>query len=191
MHLAVRRLSPPLLALALAVACNALDGPERVDIPEGASIYKLAPTIMSYEGVDSTQGGHFAFTWLAGETFFGTNCLAFSPTPAASTSGSFVFFWTGENSGRVERRSSGAVLDTVQGFFMAVDEPGTHGTYDVNASGALTLNWANGSRNRYFDPTATLRLSGDTVESVADLRARGDSIRDQWHVYWITSPSCP
>ena len=68
--------------------------------------------------------------------------------------------------------------------------PGTHGSYVVNASGKLTLNWVDGARNRYFAPSAVIRLYGDTIESVADLRAKADSVRDQWHVYWLHG-TCP
>jgi len=190
MHVVVRRLTLPLLAFAIVAACSSLEGPKQVEIPEGAFIYKFAPGLLTYEGVDSTLGGHFEFTWLSGEAFFGANCLAFLPTTPTDSTGSFVFAWSGQNIGRVERRSNGVPLDTVTGYFMATDPPGTHGSYAVSSTGALTLNWADGARNRYFAPTASLRLVTDTVEAFADIKARGDSIRDQWHVYWVASTSC-
>jgi len=191
MHAVVRRFVPPLLGAALVAACGSVEGPSQVTIPDGSFIYALAPLALTYEGVDSTAGNHFGFSWLSAESFFGSNCLAFLPRTPTDSIGTFVFAVVGQNIGRVERRSGSTVLDTVTGFFLAPQAPGTHGTYIVDSNGKLTLNWANGARNRYFAVDAVLRLVSDTVESVADLRTRGDSIRDQWHVVWTASPSCP
>jgi hypothetical protein len=102
-----------------------------------------------------------------------------------------VFTWAGQNTGRVERRNNGVVADTGIGYFFAQQAPGTHGTFVVDGAGQLTLNWANGTPSWYFAPSAALRLVGDTLESRADLRAQGDSIRALWHVVWTASARCP
>lgn len=190
MPLAIRRVALPLLAFALTAACGSLDLPAPVNIPDGAAIYRIEPTLVSDEYIDTTAGRNVGLTWLSGQGFDGYNCFGFSPTTPTDTTGSFVFGWAGPNTGTLERRTSG-VIDTTVGYFISSQAPGTHGTYVVGSSGTLTLNWADGVRNRYFAPSAVIRLVGDTVESRADLRARGDSVRDQWHVYWIASPTCP
>jgi len=191
MRTVVRRFMPSLVGTALFGGCGSVDAPSVIPIPDGSFIYALAPLALSYEGVDSTAGNHFGFTWLSAETFFGSNCLAFLPRTPTDSVGTFVFAVLGQNVGRVERRDGSTVIDTVTGFFLAPQPPGTHGSYIVDSNGNLTLNWADGARNRYFAAAASLRLTSDSVEAVADLRARGDSIRDQWHVLWLSSPSCP
>jgi hypothetical protein len=190
MRLAVRRFALPLLGAALAAACVSPSEPNPANIPAGAIIYVIAPQLLSDEYIDTTAGQNLALTWLSSQPYLGYNCLGFSPTTPTDTTGTFVFGRAGLNVGVVERRNHG-VTDTVPGYFIDPQSPGTHGSYMVESSGKLTLNWADGVRNRYFAPSAVIRLYGDTVESRVDLRAKADSIRDQWHVYWTLSPSCP
>jgi len=190
MHLAVRRLALPLLGAALTAACVGASAGDQTNIPAGAIIYKIEPQLLADEYIDSTAGQTLALTWLSSQGFVGYNCLGFMPTTPTDTVGTFVFGRAGPNTGRLERRSNG-VTDTIPGYFIDQQAPGTHGTFVVNSSGKLTLNWADGAQNRYFAPSAVIRLYGDTVESRVDLRAKADSIRDQWHVYWTYSPSCP
>ena len=187
---AVRRWSLPFIGLALAAACVGPSESDQVNIPAGAVIYKIAPQLLADEFSDVSGGQNFGLTWLSSMGFVGYNCFGFTPTTPTDTTGTFVFGWAGPNSGTLERRNNG-VTDTIPGYFIDNLVPGKHGTYVVDSSGKLTLTWSDGNRNRYFAPTASLRLYGDTVESIVDLRAKADSVRDQWHVYWIYSPACP
>lgn len=190
MHLAVRRVALPFAGLALAAACVSPSESDQVNIPDGAIIYKIAPQLLSDEFSDISAGQNYGLTWLSSQGFIGYNCFGFSPTTPTDTTGTFVFGRAGPNTGRLERRNNGTT-DTVPGYFIDTQEPGTHGTYVVDATGKLTLNWTNGARSRYFAPNAVIRLYGDTVEAFADIRAKADSVRDQWHVYWTYSPGCP
>jgi hypothetical protein len=79
------------------------------------------------------------------------------------------------------------VTDTTVFFFLSGLE-GTGGTYVVNAAQELTLTWSDGIPSRYFDPSAQMHFSGDTLWSIADLRSHGDSIRAQWTVAWVRDP---
>jgi hypothetical protein len=190
MPIAVRRFALPVIGAALAAACIGPADTNQANIPDGAIIFKIAPQLLTDEYIDTTAGNQFGLTWLSSQGFIGYNCFGLSPTTPTDTTGTFVFGRAGPNTGRLERRNHG-VTDTVPGYFIDTQAPGTHGTYVVDASGKLTLTWVDGARTRYFAPSATLRLYTDTIESTADLRAKADSIRDQWHVYWTNSPTCP
>jgi len=190
MHLAVRHLALPIVASTIAGACVSPSESSLVNIPPGAKIYVIAPQLLSNEFIDTTGGQSFALTWLVDLGFEGYSCFGFSPSTPTDTVGTFVFGRAGPNDGWLQRRANGLV-DTVRGYFIDAQLPGTHGSYVVESSGKLTLNWSDGTRTRYFAPSAVLRMTSDTVESTVDLRASADSIRDQWHVFWINSPGCP
>lgn len=191
MRLGVRSFSFSVLAAATAAGCISPSESDQVNIPDGSVIYEINPLLLQDEYIDTTHAaGSFALTWLTSQGFIGYNCFGLKPTTPTDTTGTFVFGWAGPNTGRLERRNNGTI-DTVAGYFIDQSPPGTHGTYVVDATGKLTLTFANGTRNRYFAPNAVIRLYGDTIESRADIRVQGDSVRDLWHVYWTYSQGCP
>lgn len=170
------------IAILLALgACKPLDQPV-VDIPPGSDVFRLDPSLLAYSYVDTSTGLDYRLQWLAGEPFAGHNCIGLLPRSASDTIGTFVFVFSGANQGLLERYQSG-VVDTTVGSLLFGNE-GTHGSYALSSTGTLNLIWADGTRSRFFDPSAVIRLSGDTIYSDVDLRFKGDSLRIRWAVRW-------
>lgn len=183
---------PVVAAFLLAAGCGSIaDGSGSPTIPDGSTIFKLEPALLQYHYVDTSGINNVTLTWLPSQGFVGYNCLAFKPNTPTDTTGTFVFAWNGQNTGRVQRESPG-ILDTLQAFFFppTASPLGTHGTYVTDSSGKVKLTWADGVRSRYFQDAADIRFSGDSVISKVDVKAVGDSIHEQWTVYWIYDFSC-
>lgn len=186
-------------ALVLAVGSLALFGcdgynDDPIEIPAGALVYIIEPSLIGYEFDDTSGGRDFHLDWMFAIPefpFTGRTCFGISPSAATDTIGSFVFRAVGPNEGYVLVRD-GAVTDTGLAFFLppAGSDAGTRGNYLLRSSGQLELSWADGLQSRYFDPAAVLRVSGDSIISDADLSERGDSVRTKWHVVWTRGQSC-
>lgn len=174
-----------LIGIAAAVFLAGCDtgAPSDPGLPDSLVAYRLAPTMLRYSFVDTSAGMSLELTWLPTLPFYGYNCLGFYPEPPADTSGTFVFYFNGANSGSLQRIWAG-VTDTTSGYLLTGLE-GSGGTYAVDASNRLTLTWSDGTQARYFHPSAVLRFTGDTLWSDADLHSHGDSTRAQWHVAWV------
>lgn len=175
---------PWLIGLVAALgACNA-DVPAGPPFGPNAIVYRIQPQLISYLFTDTTAGQNLSLDWLSDTTFFGHNCIGFTPRSSIDSIGTFQFYSTGGNQGYIERTISGA-KDTVVGLFLTGEE-GTHGNYILSSTGRVTLSWLDGGViTRYFDPAAVIQFSGDTLRSIADLRFQGDSVRAQWDVSWI------
>ena len=189
MHLA-RRFAVATFSLAVLTGCLSTDN-GTVQIPPNAIIYKLDPSLLRYTYTDTTAGNNYFLTWLPTEAFVGINCLGIVPRSSVDTTGTFVFASNGPNTGRLEHREN-ATTDTVTAYFLPVSDyaQGTHGTYAVDQTGRMKLFWADGTQSRYFDPSATIRLFGDTIRSVSDIKTRGDSLRVVWDVWWTVDDHC-
>ena len=165
------------------------------NIPDGSIVYKIAPLTIQYHYVDvrAVNGGDYELFWLPLAGFTGVNCLGLLPHSAVDTNGTFVFAWAGPNTGSIQRRI-GTTIDTVEGKFRTSaprgPEQGTHGTFAVDATGRLTLLWADGTPSEYFDPSAVIRLSGDTISSSFSVHLFADSLQYSWQVSWIRDTSC-
>jgi hypothetical protein len=171
-------------ALALTLgACKSLDVPV-VTIPEGSDVFVMEPSLLNYHFVDSSGASRLVLDWLPKEPYAGTNCLALLPGTPGDTTGTFVFAILGANVGRQLRDDHG-VMDTTAAIFLSGHE-GTHGTYAVHSNGSLKLNWADAEPGRsFFDASASMRLSGDTIASDILTKASGDSVSAEWHVRWL------
>jgi hypothetical protein len=177
---------PWLAGLMVAVVACGSDSPAGPPFGPDAIVYRIQPQLISYLYTDTTAGQDFHLDWLSDTTYFGRNCIGFTPRSAIDTIGTFQFFAAGGNQGYIERTIAGT-KDTVPGVFLTGEE-GTGGSYVLESSGRVTLTWQDGGTiTRYFDPAATLRFSGDTLRATADLRFRGDSIRALWDVSWIVA----
>lgn len=180
---------PAFLAAAVIaglVSCTNDLGVPVVEIPEGSDQFSLAPSLLNYELVDSSSIQKIKLTWLPLEPFAGSNCIALSPTTPAQDAGTFVFARFGANIGRMQQIVLPADTDTVLGILLSGHE-GTHGTYTISPSGAMTLNWADAQADQrsYFDPAATIRILGDTIFSDIQKSDHGDSAHVEWHVRWL------
>ena len=179
----MRRALLPCLLIGLA-ACRAIDTSQHVIvIPDSAIVYRFEHTLLGYTYVDTTTGFDLHLLWLSGEPYAGVNCIALSPHTPTDTVGTFVFVFQGLNEGRI-LRTDHSVQDTIAGIFLRGDE-GTHGTFALQSSGVLKLNWADGVRSRYFDPKAIIRLSNDTIFSDVVRTSNADSVADSWKVRWV------
>jgi hypothetical protein len=171
------------LSIAGLTACGSL-GVDVIPIPEGSEVFVLEPTLLNYHFVDTSGAARLELTWLPTEPYAGYTCLALKPTTPTDTTGSFVHAVVGQNVGRQLRNNNGFV-DTTAAIFLSGQE-GTHGTFVVNSAGVLKLNWADGGAARsFFDPSAVIRLSGDTIASDVQRSASGDSVTVEWHVRWL------
>ena len=182
------------LCAALA-ACGGTDIPSDLPhqqtIPAAASnnIFRIDPTQISYDYVDTTAGNNTHLLWLADRPFTGYNCIAFAPRSATEdTIGTFVFMARGTNTGFVERHDQ-TTVDTATAYLLIGSE-GSRGTYKIDASNQLHLFWNNGDQNRYFDPSALLRfgtggLSSDNLTSNVTLQFAADSITARWGIFWV------
>ena len=183
------------IALSAAlVACGGSDIPSDLPhqqtIPANASnnIFRVDPTQIGYDYVDTTQGKNTHLLWLDDQPFSGYNCIAFAPRSATEdTIGTFVFMARGTNTGFVERHDQ-TTVDTATAYLLIGNE-GSRGTYTIDPSNQLHLNWYNGEQNRYFDPTAVLRfgtggLSSDNLTSNVTLHFAADSITARWGIFW-------
>jgi len=184
-----RRFAVTTASLALLVACATET--ETLHIPDNAIVYKIDPPSLRYEYVDTTAGRVYLLSWLPAYGFSGVNCIGLIPRTSVDTIGTFVFEAKGANTGRLLRTENG-LQDTATAYFLPSNEAplGTHGTYAIDSSNRLKLFWADGTPTRYFDPSADLRISGDTIRSYSDLRAFGDSLRVQWTVMWTYDIGC-
>jgi hypothetical protein len=187
----MRRLAT-LFALLLLADCKSLDVP-MVVIPDGALVYRIEPTLITYLFTDTTHLTDVHLRWITDAPppqmpLAGWNCIALSPNTPTDTTGSFVFAFVGPNIGRLEQTVQG-VTDSINGYLLRGDQ-GTGGNFVVHSSGQLTLNWHDGTRSRFFDPAASIRLANDTIFSDADLRDRGDSVRAQWKIRWVRALDC-
>lgn len=182
----MRRYTAPALALlALAACINPVEngGPP---IPAGSLVFTFEPSILAYHLADSTNNTHFILDWIP-PAFSGYNCLGLLPNAApGDTAGSFVFSWSGRNIGFLSRFADG-VTDTTTGYFFPAQSLGTHGSYVIDSSNKMTMSWVDGTRSRYFQPAADIRLRADSIISNVDLKTRGDSIHEVWHVVWVFS----
>lgn len=185
-----------LLGLALGLAaCRSSDVnvealPFEETIPADAGyIYRIEPTLIGYFYEDSTSGQLMTLRWLPANGFNGYNCVALTPRSPTDSIGTFVFVAREANQGLLERYMLGAA-DTVPGFFIGAGQ-GSRGTYVRDAQDRVTLFWANGTPSRYFDPSATMRLSQDSLISDVALSERGDSVSATWHVVWRERPCAP
>jgi hypothetical protein len=179
------------LAVALA-ACRSTDLEESFplleQIPDDATvIYRIEPTLIGYHFRDTTAGQDLELRWvdIPQQPFAGYNCVAFSPLSPTDTVGTFVFVARGPNQGFVERMTP-VVTDTVTGYFIGNGQ-GSRGSFVLDSQNRLTLTWANGTPQRYFDPSAVLRISADSLISDADITQAADSIHATWHVVWTVN----
>jgi len=179
-------------ACVSAAACHLADI-TRVIIPSNALTFVMGDAVTArlvvYRFVDTTSGANIRDTWLADRGFGGFNCIGLLPNSPTDTTGKFLFAYVGDNVGEVEETINGTT-DTVIKVFGPVQNMGTNGTYAVDALGHLKLTWADGSQVQYFDPRATIRLHGDTINSHAELSQFADSIHATWDVTWIRN-ICP
>lgn len=181
-------------AAILAVgACNK-DSTAPNPIPPNAIVYQMDARYLTYHLIDTTGGQRYELTWLRPTpttAFVGYNCLGFVPKSAQDTTGSFYFYYSGPNIGRIERLDQG-VTDTTTAYFLPPQgsDQGTRGTYATDSGNLLHLAWANGLQSRYFDPAAVLRISADTIWSDATFSYNGDSTHVQWQVAWIQKETC-
>ena len=169
-------------AILAVCACNKFDTTQPT-IPDGAIVYRFAPTLLRYTGVDTTHNFDLHLTWLPLEPFFGWTCIALSPRTPTDTIGNFVFVILGANTGRVERIDHG-LTDTTAGIFIP-DSLGNRGTFAVTSTGQLKLFWTTGVPKRYFDPAASIRLANDTIFSDVVRKSNADSVQDNWQVRWV------
>src|SRR5437868_3745495 len=107
----MRRLAT-LFALLLLADCKSLDVPVAV-IPEGALVYRVEPTILTYLLTDTTHLTDLHLRWITDAPppqmpLAGWNCIALSPSTPTDTTGTFVFAFVGPNIGRLERTDVGA-----------------------------------------------------------------------------------
>ncbi len=183
---------PYLLVALAAAACSGDLGRPPAGPPFGpdAQVYFFDATRLIYTFTDTSRPNDFHLRWLSDTIYVGYNCIGFTPRSPTDTVGTFQFYWSSANTGLLERTNNN-VTDTVQGLFLTGLE-GTRGTYAVNAQGRVALNWQdwNGTPTRYFDAQAVIRLNGDTLRSMADLRFKADSIRTVWDATWIRRPAC-
>ncbi len=191
MTLFVRRSS--LLLVLTAAACFTRDvGSPPPGPPFGpdAQVYFFDATKLVYMFTDTSRPNNYHLRWLNDTIFVGYNCIGLTPRSPTDTVGTFQFYWSNGNTGLLERTNNN-VTDTVQGLFLTGLE-GTKGTYAINSTGRVVLNWQdwNGTPTRYFDALAVIRLTGDTLRSTADLRFKADSIRSIWDASWIRRPVC-
>jgi hypothetical protein len=173
-------------AAAALCACVKQENPIAPVIPPGAIVYGLDATSIAYHYRDTTKNNDYELAWLPGLGFSGTNCLALSLAQPTDTTGSFIFYTTGSNTGAIQRRIA-TVTDTVTGFLLpsSATPLGTHGNFAVNGTGLLTLSWANGTASRYFDPAAVMTLRSDTITSTVNLSLAGDSVHVHWRLSWL------
>jgi len=181
-------------AILAAAACNKDSTSPQIPFPANAIIYQMDASYLTYHLIDTTGGQRYELTWLRPTpttAFVGYNCLGFVPKSAQDTTGNFYFYFAGPNIGRVERLDQGTT-DTTTGYFLPPQgsDEGTHGTYATDSGNRLHLTWADGLQSRYFDPTATLRVSADTIWSDANFSYNGDSTHVQWRVAWIQRQTC-
>jgi hypothetical protein len=183
------------VACAAFAACGGTDIPSDLphqqNIPASATaIFRIDPTQMVYEFDDSTGGQKTHLSWLPSMPFAGYNCIAFSPrSPTEDTIGTFVFVARGPNTGFLERQDHiSNVTDTTTAYLLAGSE-GSRGTYLIDSTSQVHLFWSNGQQNRYFAPTAVLRIVGSDLTSNVTLTFAADSIRVQWGLLWTIS-SC-
>jgi hypothetical protein len=181
----MRRIAAATVVLIL-LACKAVEPP--YTIPAGYEAYRFAPLLLNYDFIDTTTGTNTHYVWAADPLYLGLNCLALSPRTSPDTTGQFVFVRNGLNQGLMAQYINGVLGDSVIASFFAPLPPGTKGNYAVTSTGRLNLFWADGTQSRYFDPTAVIRLLGDTIFSDVDLRDNGDSVRAQWNVRWLRNP---
>jgi hypothetical protein len=185
-----RRLLCPVLLAALLGCESSITAPG-IDMPAGAVVYQMSPWYLTYHYVDSTAVQPYELEWLppsVATPWVGLNCLGFVARTPQDTTGTFVFRYSGANTGRVRHTEAG-LTDTLIGYFLPPNAQGTHGDYVVESSGLLHLTWADGTQSRYFDPTATLHFSGDTLWSDY-VRGTGSTLHVEWHVAWIRQASC-
>jgi hypothetical protein len=190
MHTRARLLLTLGAGVCLPAACVTHDSTGPV-IPDNAIVYVMSARsleALQYHFVDTTAGQSLVLDWLTAppKTFAGANCIGLMPRSATDTVGTFVFVSTGPNIGSLERHL-GTTIDTVLGYFLP-GQPltqGTHGGYVVDSAGRLKFTWADGTPTQYFDPSADIRLSNDTILSHAELTARADSMHASWHVSWV------
>ncbi len=176
------------LALGLA-ACRSTDLEESFPLQEqipatATAIYRIEPTLIDYRFRDTTAGQDLELRWvhIPQQPYSGYNCVAFSPLSPGDTVGTFVFVARGPNQGYLERTTP-VLTDTVAGYFIANGQ-GSRGSFVLDSQNRLTLTWANGTPSRYFDPSAALRISADSLISDADITQAADSIHATWHVVW-------
>ncbi len=179
-------------ACAAAGACK-LGDITRVIIPANALSYvmgdSLTVRLIVYTFVDTASGVRLFDTLLSDRGFGGYNCIGLLPKTPTDTTGNFLFAYVGENVVEVKETLNG-VTDTVVKRFGPVQSMGTHGTYVLDAAGHLKLDWADGAQIQYFDPRASIRLHGDTINSHAELSQFADSVHATWDVTWVRN-TCP
>lgn len=189
----VRRSKSFALAVCVAAAACRLGDSTAVIIPPNALTYVMGDTVTAklivYRFVDTASGSNIRDVWLSDRGFGGFNCIGLLPNTPTDTTGKFLFAYVGANVGEVAETLNG-ITDTVVKQFGPVQAMGTHGTYVVDATGRLKLTWADGAQIQYFDPKATLRLRGDTINSHAELSLLADSVHATWDVTWIRN-ICP
>ena len=186
----VRHLAIP-LGLALMVGCATTE-PTGLNIPANAIVYEIAPKKLKYDYVDTTVSSTpYTLHWLSDSTYTGFNCIGLVPRAAPDTTGTFVFVFSGTNTGYIKRLQNGTT-DTTSAFFLPPlgFDQGTHGNYALDSSGKLKLFWADGTQSRYFDPAAVIRLHNDTLTSDFSFKASGDSVQFSWQVNWVREPRC-
>lgn len=174
-------------AVVTAGACTETT-PTGPELPPWASEFVFFHPHLSYLYVDSSPGTDLRLEWSGDTTYSGWNCLLFAPTTAGDSTGEFFWVIRGFNRGRMLRTQFG-VEDSLDAFLLPPSGLGTRGTFLASASGAVTLDWADGTPSRYFDPAANIRIEGDTIFSDVTLNFADGFV--QWRVGWLRVSSCP
>jgi len=172
-----------LAAAVLAAAACTETGPVIPDLPAHTQHYQFNSLLLNYVYVDSTPGASVRLEWSQDTTFVGFTCVQLVARVPGDTIGDFYFRISGANSGQLQREADG-IIDTVDAFFLPPGgAQGSGGTYVAHTTGIVDLNWRDGLQSRYFDPTAVIRLSGDTLFSDVTLGFTNGVV--EWHVGWI------
>jgi hypothetical protein len=180
---------------AVLCGCGSLDTgveapPYEEELPANpGTVYRVVPSLIQYNYTDTRPATEETLRWLSSQGFLGYNCIALTPLSPADSVGTFVFVARDANRGLLERVRH-TIADTVAGYFVANGQ-GSRGTYVRDSQGLVTLHWNNGLAARYFDPSATIRIAGDSLIASATIREQADSILSTWNVTWTEQPCVP
>ncbi len=180
------RITLGLATLLLAGCLKSFSDAPSIEVPEGSIQFVFDPSTLHYDFYDSTPPTMaLQLSYLTGQPYAGSNCIALSPNSPTDTAGSFVFARTGLNLGRMLQTDHG-VSDTAA-FKLLSGHEGSKGTYVIRSSGAIAFTWQDWQQDphysRFFVDSANIRIIGDSIAS--DVVNADPTSKAIWSVRWV------